>query len=318
MSSNGKKFAPLSGREMPRFAGLKTFFRLPYADLTEDFEVGLVGIPFDGGASYRSGQRFGPARVREISSLGRAFHMGRMQSFVDRLRVADCGDIPITPIHLEQTYQHIQNWMRSALATQKRFLAVGGDHSITLPILRELRSHLGQPIRLIHFDAHFDTYPAAWGCEYHHGAFVRHAVNEGLIDAKGSVQIGIRGPLAGADDLDFVNQSGLTVFTVDDIRRRQGVFDFVAALPDFGSDPVYISYDVDCLDPAFAPGTGTPVPGGLTTFETQTIFRHLKVKNLIGADVVETLPAYDSSDITALAAMDALFEILALAAGAKK
>jgi len=318
--SKAHKFHPTPGRESPRFSGIKTFFRLPYVSVGADYDVGLVGVPFDGGSSYRPGQRFGPVRVRETSSLGRVFHMGRMAAFTDRLRVADIGDVPTVPIDLLATYAKIESFFDRGLQLakgskrgMKRFISVGGDHSITLPILRAVRRAVGKPIRLIHFDAHFDTYPAAWDCEYHHGSFARHAVEEGLIDAKGSIQIGIRGPLAAGDDLDFVREHKIRVATVDEIRK-QSLETFIRSLPDFGNDPVYISYDVDCLDPAFAPGTGTPVPGGLSTYEVQQILRGLKVKNLVGADVVEVNPPYDVSEITALAALDAMFELIGIMA----
>lgn len=307
------RYHPVSGRELPRFSGIKTFFRLPHVAVDADYDVGIVGLPFDGGASYRPGQRFAPTHVREISSLGRVFHMGRMADFTEAIKVADVGDVPTVPINLEMTYEKIEKFFDLGLGKGKRFITVGGDHSVTLPILRSVRKAVGKPVRLIHFDAHFDTYPAAWDCEYHHGSFARHAVEEGLIDSKGSIQIGIRGPLAGGSDLDFVKKSGIRVATVDEIRR--GSLDvFLKSLPDFGDDPVYISYDVDCLDPAFAPGTGTPVPGGLTTYEVQQIMRALKIKRLVGADVVELSPPFDSSEITALAALDAVFELIGLMA----
>lgn len=312
------RYVPTSGRDIPRFAGIKTFFRLPYVEITEDYELGIVGVPFDGGASYRPGQRFAPVKVREASSLGRVFHMGRMSSFSDKIKVADVGDVPTVPVDLLKTYQRIETWFGEGLKLGKRFIAIGGDHSITLPILREVRKSVGKPIRLIHFDAHLDTYPAAWDCEYHHGSFARHAVEEGLVDAKGSIQIGIRGPFTAADDLDFVNKHGIRVVTVDEVRLRPGLEGFLKTLPDFGDDPVYISFDVDCLDPAYAPGTGTPVPGGLTTFETQTILRALKIKRLVGADVVEINPAYDVSDITQLVGLDVAFELIGLMAESNK
>lgn len=313
------KFVPVSGREMPRFSGIKTFFRMPHVEPVSDYDVGIVGVPFDGGSSYRTGQRFGPLGVREVSSLGRVFHWGRMQSFTEKIRVADIGDIPIVPVDLAKSYQRIEDFYDKVLSgSSRRLIAVGGDHSVTLPMLRAVRKSVGKPVRLIHFDAHMDTYPAAWDCEYHHGSFLRHAVEEGLVNAAGSLQIGLRGPLAGRDDLDFIQKHGLRVAQVDDIRRGAGVSDFIKTLPDFGDDPTYITFDVDCLDPAYAPGTGTPVPGGLTTYETQQILRALRVKRLVGADVVEVLPAYDSSEITQLAAMDTLFEILGLMVGSTR
>lgn len=305
------EYKPLSGREFPRFSAIKTFFRLPYVEVEADYEVGIFGIPYDGGVSYRPGSRFAPAKVREVSSLGRGFHMTRAENFFEKLKVADIGDCPTVPIDQKQTYEKIEKFVGELVAKNKRFLAVGGDHSTTLPVLRALRKKYGKPLAFIHWDAHLDTYPAAWGQEYHHGAFARHAVEEGLVDPKKMVQIGIRGPLAGGDDLDFVNKHGIRVITVDEIRN-QSLNDFLKTLPVFDETPTYISYDVDALDPSCAPGTGTPVPGGLTTYEAQRIFRALQIQNLVGGDVVEVCPAFDNSDITALAALDALFEMLHL------
>lgn len=300
----------MSGREFPRFSGLKTFFRLPVATLKEDFDVAIVGVPFDGGVSYRPGARFAPSKVRELSSLGRGFNWSRGENVFERLRVADAGDCSTVPIDIGQTYEKIEKHFAAVLKAGKRFVAVGGDHSTTLPILRAVRKHVGKPVQLIHFDAHLDTYPAAWGIEYHHGAFARHAVEEGLIDASKSWQFGLRGPLAGGDDLEFVKKHGMNSTTVDDIRIG-GLEAFLKKLPVFDG-PTYITYDIDCLDPAYAPGTGTPVPGGLTTYEVQRIFRALKIKNLVGCDTVELSPPFDHGDITALAVVDAIFEMLCL------
>lgn len=302
-------YLPLSGREFPRFSAIKTFFRLPVVDIQQNFDIAIFGVPFDGGVSYRPGARFAPSKVRESSSLGRGFHWSRGENVFSQKRIADIGDCPIVPIDLKQSYEKIENFALQVLETKKKFVSIGGDHSTTLPLLRALKKYYGNPINFIHFDAHLDTYPAAWGCEYHHGAFARHAVEEGLVDPKRMLQIGIRGPLAGKDDLDFVNKNGIQVFTVDDIRE-QGLTSFCQSLPEFDEGLTYISFDVDCLDPAYAPGTGTPVVGGLTTYETQKILRSLKIKNLVAADVVEICPAYDHSDITSLVGVDVLFEFL--------
>lgn len=307
------EFKPLSGREFPRFSGIKTFFRLPNAELGQKFDIALTGIPFDGGVSYRPGARFGPAMVRQVSSLGRGYHMSREVCFFDKLKVADIGDCPTVPIDLKKTYGKIEKHFSKILKSGKRFISVGGDHSTTLPVLRAVRSFVKKPVRIIHFDAHLDTYPAAWDCEYHHGSFLRHAIEEGLVDPKKSIQIGIRGPLASSEDLAFVRRHKLTVTTVDDVRIK-GLESFIKSLPKFDATPTYISFDIDCLDPAFAPGTGTPVPGGLTTYETQRILRAMKIPNLMGADIVEVSPPYDVSEITCLAAVDTMFECLSLMA----
>ncbi|HVK62057.1 MAG TPA: agmatinase [Bdellovibrionales bacterium] len=305
------EYKPLSGREFPRFSGIKTFFRLPVVPIDADYDVGILGVPFDGGVSYRPGARFAPTKIREVSSLGRVFHMGRMESFIQKIKVADIGDCPTVPISLEKTYERIEEFFGKILAQNKRTIAVGGDHSTTLPILRQMRKKHGKPLAFVHFDAHLDTYPPAWDMDFHHGSFARHAVEEGLVDPKRYHMIGIRGPLTGADDLDFVKKHGVTVHTMDEIRDG-GVKKLVQSLPDFGDHPTYISYDVDCLDPSCAPGTGTPVPGGLTTYEVQQILRGLKMRNLVGADIVEVSPPFDVSDITALAGLDAMFEFLGL------
>lgn len=302
-------FLPLSGREHPRFSAIKTFFRLPHVDLSVDFDVAIQGVPFDGGLSYRPGARFAPASIRDISSLGRGYHWNYQTSIFKTLRCADIGDVPIVPISLEQSYQQIEAHTLQVLASGKRVLSVGGDHSITLPILRAYFKHYKKPLNFIHFDAHLDTYPAAWGCEYHHGSFLRHAMDEGLVNPAQTLQFGIRGPFAGADDLEFVNQRQVRVYSIDHIRA-QPLPEFLKSLPAM-TGPTYISYDIDCLDPAFAPGTGTPVIGGLTTYETQSILRALKLDQVVGGDVVEVSPPYDHASITALAATDAAFEILA-------
>lgn len=307
------EFKPLSGREQPRFSSIKTFFRLPVASIHEEFDVAMVGIPYDGGVSYRPGARFGPSRVREASSLGRGYHWSRGFNIFEKLRVADVGDCPTNPLDQKQTYHKIEDYFTELGQLNKRFIAVGGDHSITLPLLRVVRRQAGEKLALIHFDAHLDTYPAAWDCEYHHGAFLRHAIEEGLVDTRQSMHIGIRGPLASRDDLQFVTKHGMNVVTVDQIRK-DSLNVFLQSLPKFDQAPVYITFDIDCLDPAYAPGTGTPVVGGLTSYETQQILRALKIKNLLGADIVEISPPYDHAEITALCGVDVLFEFLCLMA----
>ena len=304
---------PLSGREFPRFSAIKTFFRLPIADSNEDFHVALFGTPYDGGVSYRPGARFAPTLIRECSSLGRGFHMTKAQSIFAKMKVADVGDCSVVPIDQEQTYQKIQKFAEAILKTDKKFISVGGDHSTTLPLLRALNKKYGK-LNFIHFDAHLDTYPAAWGCEYHHGAFARHAVEEGLVKTEGMIQIGIRGPLAAKEDLNFIKKHKIKVMTMDDIRR-DSIFKIAQKIGAFTQKlkgPTFISFDIDCLDPAYAPGTGTPVPGGLTTYEVQQILRGFKIKNLVGADIVEVSPPFDQSQITGLAAVDVMFEMLTI------
>lgn len=303
-------YKPLSGREFPRFSAIKTFFRLPHVPVDADYDVGIVGLPFDGNVSYRPGARFAPTSVREYSSLGRGYNMNRAMQVFTRHKFADIGDCPTVPIDSAQTYQHIENYYGRLLQLNKKFLTIGGDHSTTLPILRTLRKHYGKPLHFIHFDAHLDTYPAAWGCEYHHGSFLRHALEENLL-SNHILQIGIRGPLVDSQDLDVVKKHKVQVKTIDAIREVP-LSQFCKSLPEFDDNPTYISFDIDCLDPVYAPGTGTPVVGGMTTYETQSILRALKIKNLVGADIVEISPPYDHAGITALAGVDTAFELMCL------
>jgi guanidinopropionase len=312
-NSQQNKFMPISGREFPRFSAIKTFFRLPHVEIAENFDVALFGTPYDGGVSYRPGARFAPTLVRECSSLGRGFHMTKAINLFEKMKVADIGDCPIVPIDQVQTYEKIENFVTQILKSKKKFISVGGDHSTTLPILRALHKKFGK-LNFIHFDAHLDTYPAAWGCEYHHGAFARHAVEEGLVDSKNMIQIGIRGPLASGDDLNFIKKHKIQIIDMDMIRQNaiQKLTEKISARTQKMKGPTYISFDIDCLDPSYAPGTGTPVPGGMTTYEVQQIFRALKIENLVGADIVEVSPPYDQSQITGLAAVDAMFEMLTI------
>jgi guanidinopropionase len=306
-----KDFYPLSGREFPRFSSHKTFFRLPISKLNEKYDVALFGTPFDGGTSYRPGSRFGPSKIRELSSLGRSYNWGREIDVFNKIKVADVGDCPTVPISIDKSYEKIQSFAEKVLNLDKKFISVGGDHSTTLPLLRAIKNKYKKNINLIHFDAHLDTYPAAWDCEYHHGSFLRHVVEEGLIPGHRVFQFGIRGPLASKEDLNFIKKNKLNVFTIDKIREKN-LLSFCKTLPRFSDGVTYISFDIDCLDPAYAPGTGTPVPGGLTSYEVQKILRLLKIKNLVAADLVEVCPAYDPTEITSLLAVDIIFEMLTL------
>ena len=290
-------------RSCPRFSGVHTFFRLEQKKPENvKSNVLLCGIPFDGGTTYRSGARMAPSRVREISALGRGYHPHWNQDVFKTLQPVDVGDIPTNPISIEKTYELIEKYIFSLAQDKKKILSVGGDHSITLPILRALSKIYG-PLNLIHFDAHYDTYPPAYGVEYHHGTFVRHAVLEKCVNQV--FQFGIRGPHTVKEDMDFSRQNQIQVFTVDDIKSKK--LKILSELPGQIKGPSYLSFDVDCLDPAYAPGTGTPVPGGLSSYESQQILRHLKLENLIGGDVVEVNPSYDHGDITSLVAVSHSF-----------
>lgn len=307
--SNDLKFKSLSGRNFPRFSSLKSFFRLPWVNQDEGFDIGILGVPFDGGTSYRPGARMAPTKIREMSSLGRNFNWEINKDYSTHWKVADIGDCPTTPVSLEKTYNQIEKFFSDLNLKDKRFISVGGDHSITLPILRALAKQHG-PLNLIHFDAHLDTYPAAWGCEYHHGSFLRHALDEGLVNGAESLQFGCRNPLTSKADLEYIKKYKIKSFTMDNIRK-DNFQSFLKNLPKVKGKS-YITFDIDSIDPAYAPGTGTPVPAGLTSYEAIKILQNLKLENLIGADLVEVAPAYDHSDITSILAVSILFEFLNL------
>ncbi|MBC6415209.1 MAG: agmatinase [Bdellovibrionales bacterium] len=298
----------ITKRKQARFSGIKTFFRLNHEKVAEtSSNVLLCGIPFDGGSTYRTGSRMAPSSMREISALGRAYHPNYNQNVFEILKPVDIGDLTINPISLKKTYQLIEKNLLKIAQNKKRVLCVGGDHSITLPILRALSKIYG-PLNLIHFDAHFDTYPPAYGDEeYHHGTFVRHAVLENCV--REVFQFGIRGPWTAKEDQDFIKKHEIKVWTVDDIKKKgKKLFKEIPAL----KGASYLSFDVDCLDPAYAPGTGTPMPAGLNSYEAFQILRNLKIEKLIGGDVVEVNPSYDHGQITSLVATSILFEILNL------
>lgn len=307
-----KEFIPLSGRKLPRFSGIKTFFRLPSSDLQSNYDLGLLGVPFDGGTTYRPGARFAPTRIREISSLGRTYHWERNLSFLENLKVADLGDAPTYPMDLQKTHKNLTNFVSTLFNQKKKMIFIGGDHSLTLPLLRAAKKKHGL-LSLIHFDAHLDTYPKAWGFDYHHGTFLRHAIKEKLVEPQTSLHIGLRGPLSSKEDLQFVKKHKLNLITVENLKEAQNLKAFLSkSLFHFEKRPTYITFDIDCIDPSMAPGTGTPVPGGLSTYEVQQILRALKIKNLVAADLVEVSPPFDSSEITSLAASDVIFELMCL------
>lgn len=297
--------ADITQRTVPRFSGIKTFFRLDYEKKSPS-QTFLCGVPFDGGSTYRSGSRMAPSHIRSISSLGRGYHTQYDQNVFEILKPVDIGDLPVNPISLQKTYEMLEKTAFALAQKKKKGIYVGGDHSITLPILRALSKVQG-PLNLIHFDAHFDTYPPAYGEDFHHGTFVRHAVLENSV--RQVFQFGIRGPFTAKADQNFVREHGIKVWTTEDIKK--GGAELLKKLPEF-KGASYISFDIDCLDPAYAPGTGTPMPGGLSSYEALEILRHLKIENLIGADLVEVNPSYDHGEITSLLASSILFELLNL------
>ena len=297
----------------PRFGQIATFMLLPAADGPEGLDVALLGVPYDGGVSYRTGARFGPRAVREQSSLIRPWNPVLKVHPFDRLRVADCGDVDVVPISIERTHAAIEAKIDAVLTAGARPVSIGGDHSITLPILRALARRHG-PLGVVHFDAHPDTWDEYFGSKLFHGTPFRRAIEEGLIDPRRMIQVGIRGPLYGPEDFAFHDQHGLEVLRIEPIKE-QGLAWAASRLARLRGGPLYCSFDIDALDPAYAPATGTPEVGGLTSWEALSLVRALAGASLVGADIVEVSPPYDGpGQITSLLAANLAFELLSVLA----
>lgn len=313
-AANGD-YRPVDARILPRFAGVRTFARLPYVrDELDGVDVAVVGFPFDTATSYRSGARFGPEAIRSVSTLLRAYNAHHAVDVFERLACVDAGDVAVSPGDTVQTYARASDDLAMVAEAGAFPLVLGGDHSITLAELRVLAARRG-PMALVHLDAHSDTWDSYFGQSYFHGTTFRRAVEEGLVDANASVQAGLRGPLYSSQDLSEPGRLGFTALTSDELRALgpQGYGELVAERT--AGRPVFLSFDVDFCDPAYAPGTGTPEIGGFTSAEAQAFVRALAGVRLVGADVVETAPAYDGpGQPTALLAANIAWEILALVA----
>lgn len=303
------------GRVRPRFVGPDTFARLPRLDDVPRARVAILGIPFDAGVSYRPGARFGPAAIRAGSKLLRPYHPGLDVQPWSLYQVADAGDLAPNPFDIGEAIEQIEDGARATLARADYLVALGGDHTIALPLLRVMRERHG-PIALVHFDAHLDTWDTYFGAAYTHGTPFRRAFEEGLLAPDRSVHVGIRGSLYGTQDLADDAGFGFGIVSTVDVAR-EGVDRAVARIRTrVGEAPVYVSIDIDVLDPAHAPGTGTPEPGGLSTREMMLILRGMAGLPIVGADVVEVAPPYDHAELTALAAANLAYECLALFASA--
>lgn len=294
---------------VPRFAGPATFARLPRIDEVSDVDVAVLGVPFDAGVSYRPGARFGPAHVRESSRLLRPYNPAADVSPFASQQVVDAGDLAVNPFRLDEAIIQIEVGARDLLERSGRLVVVGGDHTIALPLLRAVAAAHG-PVAVVHFDAHLDTWDTYFGAAHTHGTPFRRACEEGLVDTSGCLHVGTRGPLYSTRDLAEDAELGFHVVPsveIDDLGAR-GVAERIR---DRVQDrPVYLSIDIDVLDPAFAPGTGTPEAGGMTSRELLAVLRSFGSLNLVGADVVEVAPAYDHAEITGIAAAHTVYEIL--------
>jgi guanidinobutyrase len=306
---------PLSGNAMPRFAGLATMMRLPAATSPQGLDAAFIGVPLDIGTSNRAGARFGPRQMRAESALLRPYNMATGAAPFDTLQVADLGDVPINTYSIDKSLAIITSFYDAVLGAGCTPLTLGGDHTIALPILRSIAKKHG-PVALVHVDAHADINDDMFGERVTHGTPFRRAVEEGLLDPKRTVQIGIRGSLYAADDLDWALAQGMRVITIEEYFKLGTEKVIAEARRVVGQGPTYISFDVDSLDPVYAPGTGTPEVGGFNTFEAQQMLRGLRGLDLIGGDVVEVSPPFDSGGTTALVGATMMFEILCVLAEA--
>ena len=300
---------PRQSFQSPRFAQPATFMRLPHVGDPRGLDVAIVGVPYDGGTSYRPGARLAPREIRAQSSLIRSYSYFQKVAPFDRLNVADVGDIDAPPVSIEKAYDAIEAGIGAIAGAGARPIIVGGDHSITLPALRALAKRHGA-LALVQFDSHIDTWDEYFGGKYFHGTPFRRAIEEGVIDGRRFIQVGIRGPMYGEDDFDFHREHGITVVDIDQVKTR-GIPAVVADIRRTVTGPAYMTFDIDGVDPAFAPGTGTPEVGGLTSHEAQQLVRGLAGLDLVGGDVVEVAPPFDGpGQITSLLAANLLFEFL--------
>jgi guanidinopropionase len=312
-ATTGERYRP---NESLRHTEIATFMRAPLAESLEGLDIGMIGVPFDLGVTHRAGARHGPREIRNQSTLMRSIHHVTRVNPYQRCRIADLGDVRFTDVyHLERAIGEIETFYRTVHQAGVIPLTAGGDHSITYPILKALSA--GRPLGLVHIDAHLDTWPAFMGSTLHHGAPFRQAIEARAIDPKRTIQIGIRGPQNITDGWDYSRAAGIRVVFIEELLDL-GVSGVLAEVRRVvGDQPAYVSFDIDSLDPAFAPGTGTPEVGGLSTREAQALLRGLAGLDLVGADVVEVAPPFDSGGLTALAGATLMFELLCLLAGVR-
>jgi agmatinase len=309
---------PRASFKSPRFAQPATFMRLPHVEDPRGLDVAIVGVPYDGGTSYRPGARLGPREIRSQSSLIRSYNYFQKVAPFDRLNVADVGDVDAPPVSIEKCYEAVEARIGAITAAGARPIVVGGDHSISLPVLRALAKTHG-PLALVQIDAHIDTWDEYFGGKYFHGTPFRRAIEEGVIEGRRFIQVGIRGPMYGEEDFDFHREHGITMIDIDQVKDR-GIPWVVSEIRRVAGGPAYMTFDIDGVDPAFAPGTGTPEVGGLTSHEAQRLVRGLGGLSLVGGDIVEVSPLYDDpGQITAVLAANLMFEFLcALALGSNR
>lgn len=314
---SNKKYMPLNSLEVPRFAEIKTFMRLPNVKTVEDVDYAIVGVPFDTGVTYRPGQRFGPAAMRDISSLIKPYNVPQDVNVVDELSGVDYGDISVNPGYIEDTYDRMTEGLLPLVKAGVTPICLGGDHSITLGELRAVAKVHG-PVALVHFDSHFDTIDSYFGKKYNHGTVFKRALEEGLIDVEHSIQIGMRGTFYSKEDLKGSEELGFKVITSFEIREI-GIEETIRQIKErVGDAKAFFTFDIDFVDPAFAPGTGTIEVGGFSSTESLYMVRQLKDINFVAYDLVEVLPACDPSQITAFLGANVVFEFISIEALKKK
>ena len=307
------RYEPANSFETPRFSGVRTFMRLPNNQDLQNADAAIVGAPFDTGASFRAGARFGPEGIRSVSHLLRPYNPSLSVAIFDHLSVIDYGDLPVVPGFIEESYEKITTGLEEIHRAGVIPIVLGGDHSIALPELRAAAATHG-PVALVQFDSHADTWDAYFGKKYNHGTPFRRAVEEGLLDPERSIQVGMRGSLYDDGDLEASRELGFELLTTDEIRRI-GIKETTDRIRErIGDTKAYVSFDVDFVDPAYAPGTGTPEVGGFTSREAQEFVRGLSGMEIVGCDVVEVYPQYDPAQITALLAANVAHEFLSLIA----
>jgi agmatinase len=306
-------FTPIDALAYPRFEGIATFMRLPQRQELDGVDVALVGIPFDTGASYRVGARFGPQAIRIGSRLLRPYNPVLQVNVFDYLSVIDYGDVPVVPGFIQESYQAISAGLRPLYTAGVIPIGMGGDHSIVLAELRAAAEKHG-PVGLVHFDAHSDTWDAYWGQKYTHGTAFRRALEEGLLDPTRSIQVGMRGSLYGPTDLEEVASLGLELITTEELLALGMEVVATRVRERVGDGPTFFSFDIDFIDPACCPGTGTPEIGGPLAREVLALVRQLRGINFVALDLVEVLPQYDVAEVTAMTAANVIYEFLSLLA----
>ncbi|MFJ7931024.1 agmatinase [Peribacillus sp. NPDC096448] len=312
------KYQPKDSFKSPRFCGVRTFMRLPFVEqIDENMDFVITGIPFDSGQSFRTGARFGPEAIRDFSILLRPYNPEQDINIFDYISGIDYGDVPIIPGYISETYKKIEEELTPVIEKGIIPISLGGDHSITLGELRAIVKKHG-PVALLQFDAHSDTWDSYFDQKYNHGTVFRRAIEEGLIDVSRSLQIGMRGGLYGPEDLQDARDLGLGVYTTNDYKRI-GVEKMLSVIHErVANGPVFLSFDIDFLDPVYAPGTGTPEVSGASIDDALALVRGLTNIDFVGFDLVEVLPSYDHGQITAAAAANIVYEFITLIALAKK